>query len=141
MFSFGGIFIYIFEKDDLFFLFNKAKKLNLRIFYNMKIIDRYIIKKYLGTLGFMLALLSIIVVIIDVQSKAPRIEGNGFTVGYFLIHFYPFWVVYLVITFMSILVFVSIIFFTSQMANNTEIVAVLSSGGAEIGRASCRERV
>jgi len=79
----------------------------------MKIIDRYIIKKYLGTLGFMLALLSIIVVIIDVQSKAPRIEGNGFTVGYFLIHFYPFWVVYLVITFMSILVFVSIIFFTS----------------------------
>jgi len=89
-----------------------------------------IIKKYLGTLGFMLALLSIIVVIIDVQSKAPRIEGNGFTVGYFLIHFYPFWVVYLVITFMSILVFVSIIFFTSQMANNTEIVAVLSSGAS-----------
>jgi len=96
----------------------------------MKIIDRYIIKKYLGTLGFMLALLSIIVVIIDVQSKAPRIEGNGFTVGYFLLHFYPFWVVYLVITFMSILVFVSIIFFTSQMANNTEIVAVLSSGAS-----------
>ena len=102
----------------------------MRIFCNMKIIDRYIIKKYLGTLGFMLALLSIIVVIIDVQSKAPRIEGNGFTVGYFLIHFYPFWVVYLVITFMSILVFVSIIFFTSQMANNTEIVAVLSSGAS-----------
>ena len=96
----------------------------------MKIIDGYIIKKYLGTLGFMLALLSIIVVIIDVQSKAPRIEGNGFTVGYFLLHFYPFWVVYLVITFMSILVFVSIIFFTSQMANNTEIVAVLSSGAS-----------
>lgn len=84
----------------------------------------------MGTLGFMLILLSIIVVIIDVQSKAPRIENNGFTVGYFLVHFYPYWMVYLVITFMSILVFVSIIFFTSQLANNTEIVAIMSGGAS-----------
>ncbi|MEC5394099.1 LptF/LptG family permease [Bergeyella sp. RCAD1439] len=96
----------------------------------MPIIDRYIIKKFLGTLGFMLLLLSIIVVVIDVQSKSPRIEGNGFTVGYFLIHFYPFWMIYLVITFMSILVFISVIYFTSRMANNTEIVAVISSGAS-----------
>lgn len=94
----------------------------------MKIIDRYIIKKYLGTLGFMLGLLSIIVVVIDIQSKAPRIEANGYTVGYFLLNFYPYWVVYLVITFMSILVFLSIIYFTAQLANNTEIVAILSGG-------------
>lgn len=96
----------------------------------MPIIDRYIIKKFLGTLGFMLLLLSIIVVVIDVQSKSPRIEGNGFTVGYFLVHFYPFWMIYLVITFMSILVFISVIYFTSRMANNTEIVAIISSGAS-----------
>lgn len=96
----------------------------------MKIIDRYIIKKFLGTLGFMLLLLSIIVVVIDVQAKSPRIEGNGFTVGYFLLYFYPFWMVYLVITFMSILVFISVIYFTSRMANNTEIVAIISSGAS-----------
>lgn len=94
----------------------------------MSIIDKYIIKKFLGTLGFMLLLLSIIVVVIDVQSKAPRIEGNGYSVGYFLLHFYPFWMVYLVITFMSILVFISVIYFTSRLANNTEIVAIISSG-------------
>lgn len=96
----------------------------------MKIIDRYIIKKFFGTLGFMLLLLSIIVMVIDVQQKAPRIESNGFTVNYFLIHYYPFWMVYLVITFMSILVFISVIFFTSRMANNTEIVAIISSGAS-----------
>lgn len=96
----------------------------------MKIIDRYIIRKYLGTLGFMLLLLSIIVVVIDVQSKAPRIEGNGFTVGYFLINFYPFWMIYLIITFMSILVFITVIYFTSRIANNTEIVAIISSGAS-----------
>lgn len=96
----------------------------------MKIIDRYIIKKFLGTLGFMLLLLSIIVVVIDVQSKSPRIEGNGFQVSQFLVEYYPFWMIYLVITFMSILVFISVIFFTSRLANNTEIVAIISSGAS-----------
>lgn len=96
----------------------------------MGIIDRYIIKKFLGTLGFMLLLLSIIVVVIDVQSKSPKIEQAGFTVGHFLLHFYPFWMVYLIITFMSILVFISVIYFTSRMANNTEIVAIISSGAS-----------
>ncbi len=94
----------------------------------MKILDLYIIKKYLGTFGFMLALLTVIVLVIDVQAKAPRIESNGFKVTDFLIEFYPFWIINLIITFMSILVFISVIFFTSRIANNTEIVAIISSG-------------
>lgn len=89
----------------------------------MKIIDLYVIKKYLGTLIFMLALLSVIILVVDVQSKTPRIESNGFTVGYFLLNFYPYWILNLILTFMSILVFITVIFFTSRMANNTEIVA------------------
>lgn len=96
----------------------------------MGIVDRYIIKKFLGTLGFMLLLLSIIVVVIDVQSKSPRIESNGFKVSQFLVEYYPFWMIYLIITFMSILVFISVIFFTSRLANNTEIVAIISSGAS-----------
>ena len=96
----------------------------------MKIIDLYIIKKYLGTFGIMLGLLTIIVLVIDVQAKAPRIESNGFTVTEFLINFYPYWIVNLIITFMSILVFISVIFFTSRIANDTEIVAIISSGAS-----------
>lgn len=96
----------------------------------MKIIDLYIIRKYLGTLGFMLLLLSIIVIVIDVQAKSPKIEQNGFAVSFFLTHYYPFWMIYLIITFMSILVFISVIYFTSRIANNTEIVAIISSGAS-----------
>ena len=96
----------------------------------MKIVDLYVIKKYLGTLIFMLALLSIIIMVVDVQAKTPRIESNGFTVGYFLLNFYPFWILNLILTFMSILVFITVIFFTSRMANNTEIVAIISSGAS-----------
>ncbi|MCQ4035951.1 LptF/LptG family permease [Kaistella montana] len=96
----------------------------------MKIIDLYIIKKYLGTFGFMLGLLTIIILVIDVQAKAPRIESNGFKVSEFLVNFYPYWIINLIITFMSILVFISVIFFTSRIANNTEIVAIISSGAS-----------
>lgn len=96
----------------------------------MKILDRYIVKKYIGTLSFMLLLLSIIVVVIDVQSKSPRIEESGHKVGDFLLHYYPFWMIYLLITFMSVLVFITVIFFTSKLANNTEIVSYISSGAS-----------
>ena len=94
----------------------------------MGIIDRYIIRKYLGTFGFILLLLSIVVLVIDVQAKKPRIEENGFQLSEFLTGFYPYWIIYLVMTFMSILVFIAVIYFTSRMANNTEIVAIISSG-------------
>ncbi len=101
----------------------------------LKIVDRYIIKKYLGTFSFMLILLSVVVLVIDVQQKIPRIENARaldpkLDLNYFLIHFYPFWIINLVMTFLSILVFISVIYFTSRMANNTEIVAVISSGAS-----------
>jgi lipopolysaccharide export system permease protein len=83
----------------------------------------------------MLILLSIVVLVIDVQQKIPRIENAQaidpkLNLSYFLIHFYPFWIINLVVTFLSILVFISVIYFTSRMANNTEIVAVISSGAS-----------
>ena len=75
-----------------------------------KIIDRYVIKKYLGTFSFMLILLSIVVLVIDVQQKIPRIENAKLIdpkldLSYFLVHFYPYWIVNLVMTFLSILVY------------------------------------
>ena len=99
------------------------------------IVDRYIIKKYLGTFSFMLVLLSVVVFVIDFQQKIPRIEkatqvDPKLDIPYFLVHFYPFWIIYLVVTFLSILVFISVIYFTSRMANNTEIVAIISSGAS-----------
>lgn len=96
----------------------------------MKIFDRYITRKFLGTFFFMLAILVTIVLVVDIQAKQPRIEDSGFTVGHFMLNFYPYWMIYLVMTFMSILVFISVIFFTSRLANNTEIVAVISSGAS-----------
>lgn len=83
----------------------------------------------------MLILLSIVVLVIDVQQKIPRIEratelDAKLNLSYFLVNFYPYWIINLVVTFLSILVFISVIYFTSRMANNTEIVAIISSGAS-----------
>ena len=82
----------------------------------------------MGTFTFMLLLLSIVVCVIDIQAKKPRIDASAYSLLDFLIGFYPFWIIYLIMTFMSILVFISVIYFTSRIANNTEIVAIISSG-------------
>lgn len=94
----------------------------------MGILDRYIIRKFLGWLTGILGVLTLIVIIVDVQSKTPRIQDSPYSIGHFLLHFYPYWMLYLIITFLSIAVFLSIIIFTSQLANNTEIVAIISGG-------------
>jgi lipopolysaccharide export system permease protein len=92
------------------------------------IIDRYIIRNFLGTLFFMLLLLIAVFVIIDIQSHYQEFSENGFSVLDTLKLYYPFYVIWAMNVFASILVFISVIYFTSRMANNTEIVAITSAG-------------
>lgn len=94
------------------------------------ILDRYIIRNFLGTLFFMLILLIAVFIIIDIQSHYQEFSENGFSVLDTLKLYYPFYVIWAVNIFASILVFISVIYFTSRMANNTEIVAITSSGAS-----------
>jgi lipopolysaccharide export system permease protein len=65
---------------------------------------------------------------IDLNDKYSRITDNGFTVGYALKNFYPFFILWIMNTFSGILTFITVLFFTSQITNNTEVVAINSSG-------------
>ncbi|MGM5630237.1 LptF/LptG family permease [Apibacter raozihei] len=94
----------------------------------INILDRYIIRNFLGTLFFMLILLIAIFVIIDIQSNYQDFNENGFSIVDTLRMYYPYYVVWAVNVFASILVFISVIYFTSRLTNNTEIVAITSSG-------------
>ncbi|WP_260391016.1 LptF/LptG family permease [Apibacter muscae] len=96
----------------------------------INIIDRYIIRNFIGTLFFMLILLVVIFVIIDIQSHFQEFNENGFTITDALRLYYPYYVIWAVNIFASILIFISVIYFTSRMANNTEIVAIISSGAS-----------
>ena len=93
----------------------------------MKIIDWYILKRYLVTFAMMLLLFAPIGVVIDVSEKINRILENkvplDLTIGYYLN-----FTIYFANFLFPIFLFLSIIWFTSKLANNTEVIAILSSG-------------
>lgn len=76
----------------------------------------------------MVIILSTIAVVIDLSQKLARIEDNGSKPMDALIHFYPYWAVWLVNTFLPVAVFISVIYFTSRLTMQTEIVAAQAGG-------------
>lgn len=91
-----------------------------------KIIDRYIIKKFLGTYIFAIALLLAIVVMFDVNEKFDSFLKAPLraTILDYYVNFLP----YFANQFSPLFVFIAVIFFTSKLAGNNEIVAMLSTG-------------
>lgn len=91
-----------------------------------KIIDRYIIRKFLGTYIFAIALLLAIVVMFDVNEKFDAFLKAPFkaTLVDYFINFLP----YFANQFSPLFVFIAVIFFTSKLASHNEIIAMLSSG-------------
>ncbi len=94
----------------------------------IKLLDRYIMKNFIGTFVFMTTLLALIVLVIDLSQKVGKIQDNGSTIGAALIDYYPFFVLWIVNTFLPIGVFIAAIYFTSRLTNNTEVVAMTSGG-------------
>ena len=94
----------------------------------MKIIDRYIIKKFLGTFVFALALIMTIAVVFDFAEKIDDFMQNEAPVDAIVFDYYLNFIPYFAILFAPLFVFITVIFFTSKMAQNTEIVAILNSG-------------
>ncbi len=93
----------------------------------MTIIDRYILKKYLLTFGMMLLLFVPIGIMLNLAEQIGKMIDNEAPLIEILIYYGNF-TIYVGSLLFPIFLFLSIIFFTSKMANNTEIVAILSSG-------------
>ncbi len=96
-------------------------------FCQMKIIDKYILRRYFGTfLGLMLLFVPISIILdlserIDkfIEHKVPISEILGYY-GDFLLYFFNI--------LFPIFLFLSVIWFTSRLAQNTEIIAMLNTG-------------
>jgi lipopolysaccharide export system permease protein len=93
----------------------------------MNIIDQYILKKYLSTFGVMLLLFAPIGVIIDVSEKINFMLEHEIPFVEIAIYYYHFTIYFTNLLF-PVFLFLSVIWFTSKLANNTEIIAILSSG-------------
>ena len=93
----------------------------------MKIIDKYILKRYLGTFSVMLLMFIPIGIVIDVSEKVNRMIEKKVPFSDILIYYVDFTVYFANLLF-PIFLFLSVIWFTSKLANNTEVIAILSSG-------------
>jgi lipopolysaccharide export system permease protein len=95
---------------------------------NIKIIDLYIIKKFLGTFFFCLVLILTIAVVFDFAEKIDNFMENSAPFTAVVFDYYLNFIPYFAILFAPLFVFIAVIFFTSRMAVNTEIIAILNSG-------------
>jgi lipopolysaccharide export system permease protein len=93
----------------------------------LTIIDRYILKRYLATFAAMLLMFIPIGIIIDVSEKVNKMIENKIPLMEIAIYYYHF-TIYFANSLFPIFLFLSIIWFTSKLANNTEIIAILGSG-------------
>jgi lipopolysaccharide export system permease protein len=94
----------------------------------IKIIDFYIIRKFLGTFFFSLVLILTIAVVFDFAEKIDDFMENHAPVRAIIFDYYFNFIPYFATLFAPLFVFISVIFFTSKMAVNTEIIAILNSG-------------
>jgi len=96
--------------------------------FRLKIIDWYIIRKFLGTFFFSLVLIMTIAVVFDLAEKIDNFMEKQAPWRAVVFDYYFNFIPYFATLFAPLFVFISVIFFTSRMAVNTEIIAILNSG-------------
>ena len=94
----------------------------------MKKLDWYILKKFLSVFFYAIFFFAVIAVVIDVSEKTDDFVRSGLTASEVITHYYIGFVPHIIALLFPLFVFISVIFFTSKMAGQTEIVAILASG-------------
>lgn len=93
----------------------------------LSIIDKYILKRYLATFAVMLLLFVPIGIMANLAEQIGKMIDNEAPLNEILVYYMNF-TIYIGSLLFPIFLFLSVIFFTSKLANNTEIIAILSSG-------------
>lgn len=93
-----------------------------------KTIDFYITRKFLGTFFYAIALILSIAIIFDFSENLDEFLSKDLTAKEIIFEYYLNFIPYFANLFSPLFTFIAVIYFTSKMAYNTEIIAILSSG-------------
>ena len=93
-----------------------------------KILDRYILKKYIGAFVFVMLLLTLVICLVDYSEKAEDFADGGLTVVDAIQQYYFYYLPFLANIISPLFVFIATIYVANRLASHTEIVAMLSSG-------------
>ena len=91
-------------------------------------IDLYIIKKFLTTYFFLIAIIITIGIIFDFNTNIDKLTQSNATTKQIIFDYYFNFIPYFVNLFSPLFVFISVIFFTTKLADNSEIIAMKSTG-------------
>ena len=94
----------------------------------LRILDRYIIRKFLGTYFFSIMMIIVVVVIFDYVEKIDDFTTTQASFKSIVFDYYLNFVPFFINQFSALFTFIACIFFTSRLAYRTEIVAMLSGG-------------
>ena len=97
-------------------------------FPGFKTLDRYIIGKFVGTYLFAIAMIIVVVVVFDYVEKIDDFTQMHAPVSAIIFDYYFKFVPFFINQFSALFTFIAVIFFTSKLAYQTEIVAMLSGG-------------
>ena len=94
----------------------------------LKLLDWYIIKKFLGAYVFAIALIISIAVVFDFNEKQDKFMSHDAPWSAIIFDYYLNFIPYFANLFSPLFVFIAVIFFTSKLAENSEIIAMFSTG-------------
>ena len=109
-----------------FHLFSWLKYLNP--LHYLKRIDWYIIRKFIGTYIYSIALIISISIVFDINENLAKFTTYHAPLRAIVMDYYANFVPYFSNLFSPLFVFIAVIFFTSKLAGNSEIIAMLASG-------------
>jgi lipopolysaccharide export system permease protein len=123
------------KKASLQNILKKAKTLWALIWlskYNLlrevKRMDWYIINKFIGTYVYSIILIISISIVFDVNENLAKFTSNNAPLRAIVFDYYANFVPYFANLFSPLFVFIAVIFFTSKLAGNSEIIAMLACG-------------
>lgn len=91
-------------------------------------IDVYIIQKFLGTFFYSIALIISIATVFDISENLDEFISKDAPINAIVFDYYLNFIPYFANLFSSLFTFIAVIYFTSKLAYNSEIIAILSSG-------------
>lgn len=97
-------------------------------FRYLTILDKYIIKKFIGTYFFAIVLIISISIVFDFNENLSKFSQFHAPWKAIIFDYYANFIPYFANLFSPLFVFIAVIFFTSKLAGNSEIIAILSAG-------------
>ena len=91
-------------------------------------LDRYIIVKFLSTYIFLITIIITIAIIFDFNERIDKFTQSHVSMQKVIFDYYLNFIPYFVNLFSPLFVFIAVIFFTSKLADNSEIIAMKAAG-------------